>query len=298
MKEDRRQHGPLVFLLGSSFILHPSSFRRASVIFVVFLVPLGLYLLLLGHFNRQSRPVFVSGTLDFVGILFAASGFLTFGGPAILTSLNESWRSFWLLGDGNAVSRDNLLAQWHFWIFLSALYFVVVVAVSGFVLWRRRAQTSVYNVEPAVLEATLEEVCERYGLSPIRSGNVFVFGPGLEQLPPGASPEGIQAPHTMGGMVQKTPRLDRPASLADEFVGQTAVLEGESFRPLRHVTLRWDPTDSPLRTVLEEELERRLAASGAPYHETAIWLTMAGYLVLGVSLFTTALLVARSVLMH
>ena len=101
------------------------------MIFVVFLVPLGLYLLLLGHFNRQGRPVFVSGPLDFVGILFAASGFLMFGGPAILTSLNESWRSFWLLGDGNAVSRDSLLAQWQFWIFLSVLYFVGVVTVSG-----------------------------------------------------------------------------------------------------------------------------------------------------------------------
>ena len=30
--------------------------------------------------------------------------------------------------------------------------------------------TSIYNVEPALVEAALEEVCQQYGLSPIRSG--------------------------------------------------------------------------------------------------------------------------------
>jgi len=265
------------------------------VIFVVFLVPLGLYLLLLGHLNRQSKPVLVSGPTDFIGILFAASGFLLFGGPAILTSLNESWRSFWLLGD---FRRDGMLAQWYFWVFLSALYFVVVVAGSSFVLWRRRQMTSIYNVEPAQVEASLDDVCKHYGLSPIRSGNVYVFGPGLEAPPPAPSPEGIQAPHAVAGMAQRVARMDRPGNLADEFAGQTAVLELETFRALRHVTLRWDPSDSPLRTVIEQELERRLGDAGAPYHETSIWLSMAGYLVLGTSLFAAALLVTRSILMR
>lgn len=265
------------------------------MIFVVFLVPLGLYLLLLGHCNRQSRPVFVSGPIDFVGILFAASGFLLFGGPAILTSLNESWRSFWMLGE--TASRESLLAQWRFWVFLSVLYFFVVVIGSGFVLWRRRLMTSIYNVDHALVSETLDEICKQYGLSPIRSGDVYVFGPGLE-VPPPSSPEGIQAPHATTGLTQKLARLDRPDSLADEFAGQMAVLEVESFRAMRHVTLRWDPGDSPLRTVIEEELERRLADAGAPYHDTAIWLTMAGYLVLGTSLFVAALLMLRNVLLH
>jgi len=104
------------------------------VIFVVCFVPLGLYLLLLGHINRQSRPVVVSGTLDFIGVLFAASGFLLFGGPAILTGLNENWRSFWLLGDP-AVSRDSLLAQWQFWVFLWALYFLCIAVLGDGLGW-------------------------------------------------------------------------------------------------------------------------------------------------------------------
>src|SRR4051794_4945035 len=83
----------------------------APVIFVLCFVPVGIYMLLLAHVNSRARPLMVSGVLDFIGVLFAASGFLLFGGPAILTGLNERWRTFWLLGDA-AVSRDSLLAQW------------------------------------------------------------------------------------------------------------------------------------------------------------------------------------------
>lgn len=259
------------------------------MIFVVFLVPLGMYLLLLGHLNRQSRPVFVSGPMDFIGVLCAASGFLFFGGPAVLSGLHESWRSFWLLGE--TASRESLLAQWRFWVFLFALYFAVVVVGSALVFRRRRAQTSIYNVEPAAVEAALEEVCQRLGLSPIRSGRTYVFGPGLEQARP-SSPEGIQPPHALHGV---TARRDVPAT-ADEYAGQAAVLEVEPFRATRHVTLTWDPHDSPLRSAVEEELDARLSAAGAPYHDTSLWLTMAGYCVLGVALFTAALLVVRAIL--
>src|SRR5437016_2779703 len=94
-----------------------SARKGPALIFVVFLLPLAVYLLLLGHINRQPRPVVVSGTWDFIGVLFAGSGFLLFGGPAILTSLGESWRMFWLLGETN-VTRDSLAAQWSFWVSL------------------------------------------------------------------------------------------------------------------------------------------------------------------------------------
>jgi hypothetical protein len=269
------------------------------VIFVVFLLPLGLYLLVIGHLNRQPRPVFVSGPMDFVGVLFAASGFLTFGGPAILTALNESWRSFWLLGEVGG--RESLLAQWRFWVFLFVLYFVVVVGTSAYVFRRRRGLTSVYNVDPKALEAALAEVCQQHGLSPIRAGRTYRFGPAVspEQQAKGAgpTPEGIQVRHELLGV---TPRLGvgRPAAPAAELAGQAAVLELEVFRPLRHVTLCWEPHDSPLRVTVEEELEARLAAAGAPYHETALWLTMAGYAVLGAALFVGTMLLVRTLLMR
>ena len=80
----------------------------------------------------------------------------------------------------------------------------------------------------------------------------------------------------------------------DEFIGQSAVLEVESFRLLRHVTLRWEPSDSPLRNVLEAELDRRLALAGSPEHETSVWLLLVSYAILGATLFLAVLLLVRA----
>jgi hypothetical protein len=269
------------------------------VIFIVFLIPLGVYLLVLGYINRQPRPVFVSGTWDFIGILFAGSGFLLFGGPAVLSSLNESWRHFWLLGETSG-ARDNLLEQRLFWLTLSALYFLLVVAGSALILWRQRHRTSIYNVEPALVEAVLEEVCEQHGLAPIRSGNLFVFGLSLDRpaFPPAAPAEGIQAPHALPLLAQKAPVVASGERPDEILVGQNAVLEVEPFETMRHVTLRWDPADSPLRPVIEAELQRRLQVLGAPYHDTGTILTLIGHGVLGLSLLIGFALVLRQFLMR
>ena len=44
-------------------------------------VILAIYLLILGAINRRQHPLMVYGPWDFAGVLFAASGFLLFGGP-------------------------------------------------------------------------------------------------------------------------------------------------------------------------------------------------------------------------
>ena len=56
---------------------------------LVFLFPLAIYCLIVSLLNRRPRPVMVSGTWDFAGVLFAVSGFLLLGGPVMLTSLSE-----------------------------------------------------------------------------------------------------------------------------------------------------------------------------------------------------------------
>jgi hypothetical protein len=47
---------------------------------VALALPLAVYLLVLAWINRGRRALMVSGPWDFAGILFAASGFLLFGG--------------------------------------------------------------------------------------------------------------------------------------------------------------------------------------------------------------------------
>ena len=255
------------------------------MIFVAFLVPLALYLLLLGWVNRQPRPMFVSGPIDFVGVLFAASGFLLVGGPAALSAANENWRMFWLLGETASPAEGALEAPRQAWMIVAGLYFVVVVAVCAVVLWRRRAITCVYNVEPAAVDSALAEACARLGLAPIRSGGLYVFGlsagPGEVR-----HPEGIQAPHVR-------PRSGQAPVRSEEYGGQSGILEVEPFEAMKHVTLRWEPADTPLRAAVEGELERRLAAAGSPYHETAGWLGLMGSSLLVLSAAVLFVLVLR-----
>jgi hypothetical protein len=270
------------------------------LIFVAFLVPVALYLLILGYINRQPRPMIVSGTWDFIGALFASSGFLLCGGPAVLSSLSERWRAFWLLGEGSTV--EALSTAGTIELVLAVLYFLLVIGIAALVLWRRRGLTSIYNVEAAGVEETLVEICSQLGLEPIRSGNLFVFGLSLEtQRPRSAHAEAVQAPphfpvtqpQDASGTSEETGR-----TAADKSLGQSAILEVESFNAFKHVTLHWEPHDSPLRAVLEAELDNRLGVTPAPYHDTGLWMTLAGFALLALSMLIVFGLVLRSLLVR
>jgi hypothetical protein len=263
------------------------------LIFIVFFIPVAIYLLVLGTINRRGRPLVVSGAWDFLGILFAASGFLLFGGPAILSSLHERWRLFWLWGRTGPL-REGGAAVLDVWLVVACLYFAGVVFGAFALLRRQRALTCIYNVEPAEVEYLLGAVCEELGLEPIRSGNLYVFGLSLGASS-GAGARGIQAPHHLPAARPSQPGLAVEGGVlpAVELAGQTAILELETFSALCHVTLRWDPYDSPLRTVVEADLERRLAGARAPDHETGPWLTLAGIFVLGASILAAIGLVLR-----
>ena len=256
------------------------------MILLAFLLPLAVYLLILGSINRRRRPLLVSGVWDFIGLLFAASGFLLFGGPAVLSSLSERWRRRWLLGQAGGDAAEGL---YEFWVFLSALYFVAVVAGAAWLLWRQRHLTAVYNIDRDLLEEALGRACDRLGLNPIRSGNLFLFGPSFEATAgrwrPGA--EAIQAPHHRPVAVRPLPEEHlAPAKglPAEHLLGQTAVLEVDPFPFLRHATLRWDPADSPLRQEVEAELARVLAQTPVPDHLLGLWLTLLGLALLSVVL--------------
>src|SRR5262249_9283597 len=156
-------------------------------------------------------------------------------------------------------------------------------------LWARYRQlTSIYNVEPATVEALLDEICDQLGLGPIRSGHLLVFGlPAEVPGPRGAlRSEAIQGPHAPQ-LIRPTdppppaPAVEHGAAL---LAGQTAILELEPFPALKHVTLRWGPHDSPLRRAVETELAHRLARVEAPAHETSVWMNLTAWAMLCLSL--------------
>jgi hypothetical protein len=212
------------------------------VILLAFFFPLALYLLLLGLINRRRYPLLVPGVWDGIGLLFGASGFLLFAGPAVLSGLSERWRVYWLLGKGAPLGGPDGFGQ--LWIFLSVLYFVLIVGGAAYYLRRQRRLTAIYNAEAAQVEYALAHCCAELGLSPVRSGDLFLFG---------FSPDG------------------KPTE-------ESAILELDSFPLMRHVTLRWDPSDSPLRPTLERQLAQQLAQTPTDYHLLGGWLLTFGFI--------------------
>jgi hypothetical protein len=257
------------------------------LILVAFLFPVAVYLLVLGGVNRRRHPLLVSGVWDFIGVLAASSGFLLLGGPAALSSASERWRTYWLLGGSPGEGA--------FWVLLSVVYFVVVVAGAGFVLWYQRHLTAVYNVSPALLEEALAEVFERLGLRPVRTGNLFVFGMPLGKRLARPRSEGIQGPHLRPGPAKEPPPDDGPSAERtdappSDLAAETAVLEVSPFPRMWHATLRWDPPAGNLRRQVEAELGRTLAEVEVPDHELSAWLTLTGFTLMGLTILGLILL--------
>ncbi len=247
------------------------------MIFLVFFLPLALYLLILGGINRGRQTRMVSGVWDFIGVLFAASGFILFGGPMVLSGTSERWRQYWLFGKNSVGPHTEGIMQ--VWLFFSVLYFGLVVGGAGYFLYRQRRLTSIYNVEPALIEHCLQQICLQLGIRPVRSGNLFLFGlagedpdGGVSLAPRSSAIEGIQPPHLLHAT-----EIARPVVTHEQhFLGQTAVLEVETWKRMRHVTLRWDPTESLFRQEIEAQLRLRLAEIPPEESEVGSWLILAG----------------------
>jgi hypothetical protein len=219
-------------------------------------VPLGLNLVVIGLLNRRGQPMLVSGPIDLIGLLFGLSGFVVVGGPAILTSLHENWRMWWLLGDWGA-DRDSLDAAETWGLLVCVGYFVFVVGGCAWLFRQYRALTSIYSVRPDVVPGVIMSVCRDTGILPTLSGNRFTFWV--------AGDKG-------------------------------ATLDLEPFDALSNVTLRWSPLDTPVRPVIEEGLARELEESQPPDHDVGLWLCCIGLFVMGLAvliLFALVLYTAR-----
>jgi hypothetical protein len=227
-----------------------------------FLLPVALYCLVLAMINRRWHPTLVAGPWDFAGVLFALSGFLILGGPALLTGFNKQWRDMWLLGQMREVSA-RAADWWDFWIVLWVAYFVTVVGVAGFVLWLRRRSTAIYNVEAQQLDEALNQVLDRLSLPATRTANRIYL-------------------HA---------RKDQPAA-------PDVVLQVDMAPSLRHATLTWGGKDPVLRRQFEAELARQLAELQTPENPVAGWLLTISASLFSVSFVCLLLMVGYTVLLY
>jgi hypothetical protein len=239
------------------------------LILLAFLLPLAMYLLILGTINRRRHPLMVYGPWDFIGVLFAASGFLLFGGPGALSALHERWRESLVYGQNPANSASATENLWQLGLLMMAAYFAVVVVGAGIFLWRSRTQTSIYNVELEMVQTVLASICVRLGLQPLRSGNMYYFGRTTSTRTDDLSTKAIDS--EQGIQTAPTTKLQTPRPMMTTNV----ILELDAFRPMCHVTLRWEPAHSGLRQEIENELARELSEMPAPNHALSAWLTLA-----------------------
>jgi hypothetical protein len=254
---------------------------------VAFLLPLAIYLLIVGTINRRRRPLMLYGPWDFAGVLFAASGFLLAVGPGALSVLNDRWRNWLVYGENPSSSSVTSDSLWRWWLFFMIVYFVVVVGGAALFLWLARNRTAIYNIDRAMLQTALGSVFERLGLRPLRSGDMYYFGMrNSARTDKGQDEARIQTtPAEMGTSLKVQTSPTPMVSM------QNVILEVDTFPLMWHATLRWDPPHSGLRQEIERELDRELAETPAPMHALGGWLTVAGcgtfmlMLIIGIAVF-------------
>src|SRR6266702_3903435 len=117
-------------------------FMESLLFFLLGLIPVVLYCLVFAWINSRERGVLVRGTWDFVGVLFAASGFLILAGPNILEGIFDRYQL--ALARGGA--RANEGTSYFLWIGLMLLYFSLVVVGTYLIIRRRSRITTAYNV--------------------------------------------------------------------------------------------------------------------------------------------------------
>src|SRR5260370_5193779 len=113
----------------------------------------------------------VSGIWDAVGLLLAASRGMLAGVPGILAILHRKLVGSLPLDAAPQSVGEFIHNIWLEWLGVWLLYYFLVVAGGGFLLWVRRHKTVLYNVGPQQSELGFAHVLTPLGLeqSPSRT---------------------------------------------------------------------------------------------------------------------------------
>jgi hypothetical protein len=213
---------------------------------LAFLVPIGIYCLILASINRRGKPLIVSGLWDAIGLLFAVSGFFLATIPMLLAEFYAR-----TLAENTS---DHFLHIWlQHWL-LWLVYFLFLLSGAALMLLWRSHKTMIYNVDPEQLPKALERTFEMVGLAAKRTNRRLLLTP--------AAPGAIQ---TSTAITQAPAAQNRPDDT------RHAELEIDTFAPLCHVTLLWDNYAPELRRQVENELVHHLNAAAPLENPVAGW---------------------------
>jgi hypothetical protein len=212
-------------------------------LFLVFLFPLAVYLLVLASINRRDRPLLVAGIWDAIALSFALSGVLLWVGPAILGTIYERG----LVPGTSDQPHRRFEDIWTLYPFVWVTYYLLVLAGQAMMIVGRVKKTSVYNVDGPALERLLVDCLRQRGFEVSASGGLIFF-----------ETRATSVVDVVG---------DAPTARAP-----TGAVELEFFSALRHATLHWFVKDSRLRGQIEDDLERRLPEAATEQNPAATWL--------------------------
>jgi hypothetical protein len=201
--------------------------------FLVFLFPLGIYLLALATINRRERPLMISGTWDALMLSFGLSGLLLWVGPALLGAFYERGL---LPGAADKTNRQfEQIWELYPWVWVS--YYILVLCGQSLMVISRRDKTSVYNVDADALANLVARIIAEKGYQISQDGGLIVF-----------------------------------EKAADPFVSEAGVVDVESFPALRHATLSWQVGDPRLRRTVDAEVNARLTDAMTGENPSVSWL--------------------------
>lgn len=241
------------------------------MIFLVFFLPLAFYFSYLSTLNRGQHPVVVHGLWDALGVLFAISGFLFLGGPAILTGTYEKWQMWWLTGSTTRLRE--IRPEYRDWLLVFAAYYA---AVCVFALWFVRGArrcTAVYNVATSEFLDPFLRVLRQAGLSYTIPGHgtlliVGAAGGNTATTPAGTSHEEI------------APRQSPPGRIL-----------WKPFEHTWHVTIVWEGIAPELQSEVEARLQEEFKLLATAANPSGKWFYAVSVVLFLFSFFILAALV-------
>jgi hypothetical protein len=266
---------------------------ESLLFFLLGLIPIVLYLLVFAWINSRERSVLVNGTWDFVGVLFAASGFLILVGPNILAGIFDRYQ----LALARGGTRPHESTSYFLWIALMLLYFTVVVVGTYIIILRRSKITTGYNVDPDSFTREFTFILDKQGLNWVRSENTFFVKntPNRKEHANGmtadvgshvysathptgqelSSEQSESRPSSAGPRQNLTPAKSSPNPFMEALTSDSSEIDLETSNALRNVTLTWRPARTILRQEIETELAK-LCSRFVPRHNPAgFWLLCA-----------------------
>ena len=226
------------------------------------LAPIAVYCLFLATLNRRLRPLLVRGHWDFVGLLFAGSGFALVVVPGLIVNFYmRSVRQAAIEGGATSVS-EAIHELWTEWWWVWILYYLGLIIGAVAVLAWRTKKTLIYNIHPEQFERALAAVIEHRGLDGARIAGRWTVRESQDEL---AVADLANAP------ASAPPRASTGS--------RGAVFDVEAFPSMAHITLHWRDHDPLLRDEIELALTRRLQEVATYENPAATWfLGVSGFL--------------------